>query len=753
VKEYKYILVHGATSETLTINPAGWDDLGITLERSEVYHSILRDYSLSLRFARVTGGGGEFIKEVYEDHGINSIINIWIYERNTQTNDYDIFYNGILDFSPDRFYIERDFFEIAIIDGSKEQKFKTRDEINYDLNSTISHDNIAVDHFDHSPKSIKFKKIDIQMLVEETGNMTWIYDGDNMLAPWPPYNLDTRYIYYYATTVSVNEIGDRLQTEAGPYQEDRTIEIYENKTGFPVNIEFTDIDILQDTSFCHFYHTHDGQVRLRVYMALQIVDSDDVVYSNLMIQDHTFEHHFTETGSALDEFNWDLSALQNNDIYVPDGYRMLLFICIDPDETYWSLYVEGRINSGPGYTGVFNFNLSFIEKSLGEPDTQVNCFFPHEAFTRLIQLMTSETDQNKLFYARPFGRTDSEFVAYPPSLSGLGSRLAITNGFNLRGFPNKPFNVNIKDLFKTFDSILNLGLGYDRLLDRFYIAQKSDFYKADYLMFDIGEVKELVIKPYKNGYYNNILSGFDCDGQYEKFQGAHEFNVQTEHSISLLVKNQIDLRAPHFLDSVGIELTRRKQYITHASEDTKYDDNIIIVRTNGSETIQGGTNESGFVGIEEYYNLELTPRENLIRWSNILRIGMWKDAVSIKFVSSKKKINITYLNQNGDIVNEFDDLDEGDLPDIRLFDPEILEFSGIIDAEKLAILDTDPHGFIRFSFNGESYDGYINKLTTQKYNRTAKYELLSRPYDGGRNKIFEDGNNFVFEDGHNYIYE
>ena len=765
MKEYKYILIHdkglvGETRETLTINPAGWDDLGITMQRSEIYHSVLRDYSLSLRFARVTGGGGEFIKEIYEDHGINSIVNIEIYERNPQTNDYDIFYNGILDFSPDRFSIERDFFEIAIIDGSKEQKFKTRDEINYDLNSEISHDGIAIDSFSGSPKSITFKKIDIRMSVDEFGNMMWQYYDTNPetlgISATPPYNLDTRYIYFYATQVDVNEVTDRLLTEDGPDQEDRSIEIYENKTGFPVSIKFIDVEILQDTSYAYVYQIGDNvfnhHYRLRSYMALQVVSPDDVVYSNLMLKDNTFEHFFPkeETQTQFDLFEWDLSDLLSAEIYVPDGYRVLLFICIDPDESYFDVLCWINAYNGPG---IFNFNLSFIEKSLGEPDSQVNCFLAHEGFTRLIQLMTSETDKNKLFYARPFGRTDSEFVAYPPSISGLGARFAITNGFNVRGFPDKPMNVNFKDLFKTFDSILNLGLGFDRVLDRFYIAEKSDFYKADYLMFDIGEVKELIIKPFKNGYYNSILSGFDCDGQYEKFQGAHEINVQTEHSMSLPVKNQIDLRVPYFLDSIGIELTRRKQYITYASEDTKYDDNIIIVRTTGTETVQGGDDLAGFAGIEDYYNLELTPRENLIRWSNILKVGMWKDTASIKFVSSKKKINITYLNQNGDIVNEFDDLDEGDLPDIRLFDPEILEFEGTINAEKLAILDIDPHGFIRFSFNGETYDGYLNKLETQKYNRTAKYELLSRPYDGERNKIFEDGHNFVFEDGHNYIFE
>ena len=65
----------------------------------------------------------------------------------------------------------------------------------------------------------------------------------------------------------------------------------------------------------------------------------------------------------------------------------------------------------------------------------------------------------------------------------------------------------------------------------------------------------------------------------------------------------------------------------------------------------------------------------------------------------------------------------------------------------------NPHGFIRFTNFGTTYEGYLMGLETGDYNKKAKYRLIGRTVIPTENKIFEDGENFIFEDGENFIYE
>jgi hypothetical protein len=219
------------------------------------------------------------------------------------------------------------------------------------------------------------------------------------------------------------------------------------------------------------------------------------------------------------------------------------------------------------------------------------------------------------------------------------------------------------------------------------------------------------------------------------------------------VKNKLDVQSIYYTDSIGMELARRKQYKNYASEDTRYDDLIFIVRTNGSTVIQNGTGVTGFEGIELYYNINFTPRENLIRWASVLKIPLWKTTPLIKFVKSQKDIDITYVNQNGDTVNEFDDIQTSELKEDRLFNPDVYSFEAPLTPDMVAILLTDPHGYIEFIFDSITYQGYVKKIESKDYPEEATWELYGKDVPVGNNFIFENGDNYILESDNNLIFE
>lgn len=755
MKNFQYILTYNdlGFSETLNVNPINWDQLSLTFARSEIYNSVLRSFTLSLRFTKIPGAGGKNIIDSYNEKGISASVDIQIKEYNTQTGDYDPLYIGILDFNPDRFQIERDWIEIGILDADKLQKFKAREEINFDINKTVSADEISVDPFLNSPKEIVFKPIDIFLKVVSTGNYEdEFYFSTNPNPPGAP--IGTHYspgstvnIKYYADDVEINEIGSRFGSTSGPDASERTLFIYNNSTESDATIIINDFSILSNSMKIDMREFSGLNIEESILKLLaRTYDENDDILVTEIVDTVTKQRIPGPTNPQTSSIVFDASVLPGGFFAVPPGGKFSIIIeTTTNDISSWDITSSHRIY------GSMDVVVDITEKSLSVGQTISKSYFPFEAFSRLIQLITSEIDDQKLFYSVFFGRTDSEFITYP--INGPGALDAITTAWNLRTFPNRAFNLNLSDLFQTFNSIYGLGLGYDRINDRFYIEPVANFYRSDLFLYDLGEVSDLVIKPHKESFNSKIDSGYSEKGDYEDFQGVNEYNLESEHSTVLPVKQTKAGRAKYNADSIGIELTRRQQYTTDASKDTKQDDKIYIVRTDGSYTIQNGLDVSGFEGINQYYNIKLTPRENMIRHAGLIKSSLWLHDLRIKFIKAKKDINISYTNQNSDPVNEFDDLIENDLIDPQIYVPEVYEFSSIVNSEIINILNSNPHGYFKFLFDGIEYHGFILTVETGYYDRKANYTLLAKEVTTGDNYIFENEDNYVFEDGNNYMFD
>lgn len=704
--EYQYILTYKTASETLTVNPAGWDDIGINLARHETYHSLLRSFTLSLRFAKKTGGGADFIENAYNLEGIKADVQIVINQRDKSTNAFELFFSGTIDLKTRS--NERNFVQVGVMDSMKMQKLISRDEINFDLFSTVSADNLSVPAFSED-KTIKLPPIDIVLNSNLTAQYT---DPGTVIA-----EDGTWYINIKNPVYSTNGIGDRLN-----FNDSSTI--YTNSTTENLSVK------LKFSGNIHRWGTISPKAPLgSVYISFDVrVFDGSGVETDVVSLIHDIH---SSTGDSSFDYNSFVSYNKTVEIE-PNGY-----IYFDYNFHLFSCY------SGAGYTeGTLSFEI--VEYSPGEPESDCKVLFPHEAFARLVQLSTSEQDTLKLFYSEFFGKTDSEFTPYIET--GEGSKDAIFTGYLARQYPNATLNLNFRSLFKTFDDIYNLGMGYDRVNDRFFIEPKKQFYKSSYLMFELGEVSDLKITPGLKKYFSKLTCGSEQDGDYQDYQGAYEFNVKREYSLSAPVKDELNIQAKYRTDSIGIELARRKQYFDNASIDTDFDKEIFIVRTDGTRPVLS-LNIEGFPGVEMYYNTMLTPRQNCVRWGNVLRAALYKNSDPIKFVNAAKLISLII-----DGINEFSDITQAEF-DSALFIPEEYDFKSYVNSSILAILNNDPHGFIGFTYDNVRYEGYLQSIESENYNKDATYKLIAKEVSSDDYLLFEEGNEMLFEDGLNILSE
>lgn len=699
---YQFKLTFGATVETLTINPAGWDETDISFVRNSFYNSVLRSLSVNLRFARKSGGGGALIKTAYDTDGLKTLIEVEIKKRNPQTDAFDAFYNGVLDFND--IITERDYIETKIIDGSKEHKFITRDEINYDLDNEVSSDGVAITAFATSPLEVNLPPIDVYLEAKSAGGLD-IVDGFASFLSGS--------IFYIGPT-TMNIIGSRVIIPA------TTAKIYENTSAATIALKikyYLDYDIKID------YKYLTGPPNSASFTAvLQIIikNSGGAALSTTTV----FNKSDSQTDISADtSTSWsDLEAGIINYNVPASGYVEMAVIYSYTD------------NNPTGIDGKFTSDIDVMQLDIIETydsdvaESPAKMFFPHEIFTRLIQLMTSETTTSKLFYSPEVGRTDSEFTSY--GADGDYSLIAFTTGKAIRQFPDTPINISMRTAFKTLKGIAPLGLGYDRGNDRFFIDTIDQFYKNT-SMFDLGDVKELKVTPYKEGFFSQIVGGYKNKVRYEEVQGVLAFNVGAEFADIVPVKETLDIQIPVNGDSIGIEFARRSQYEDDGTTDTDYDENIYIISSkrdtpSGFIAIPGSdyTSVDGFTGIDEYYNIDISPKRNLLRWASVLASCLWKDLTSvIQFIKTQTGVNITTQLAAETPVVETDDVNASTLAN-PLYHPEAYEFLAPINSTIIAALNSDPHRYVTFSFDEVTYYGYLLSVEGSDYKKNSTWKLL-----------------------------
>lgn len=662
-----------STSEVLTINPDGITQMGITLQRHEFYNAIMTSITANLTFYTKSGGGGDYLYAAFNNKGIKADVECHIYKKNPDTNDFDVFYTGKVDFSPESFNYKPNENELSCVlhEIGLQQKLLSRDEIDVDLTQETSIDGVTIT--DPGTNDLLFKAIDIYLKGEGLGGN--IYRGVFYTST------GSESVYYTGGENVVERTSGRINFETPTEGK-----IYENSsdTDRYIKFYFDEIFYSVDTN-CDVGSSIDINVYFRVYNSGGTKLQEDLLYN------------FNNTGEATKSETGDISGDILGYYLVPAGGYVKYYAVID------RVYnTQCNINAFFFGDSTDVYNLS--EKSLSIGDSSHKTYNVLEALRKNIRLITSEDDS---FY---YTTSDVVGIRYD----------YLTSGRALRGFPQAKIHTNVRDIFKTLTSLYPKALIYDSANSRFQLVDISDVYKTSTKIHDFGKVRNLVIKPGR--YFNRVTGGCENVGSYEQEQGVYEFNVQSEHTADFEIDTAIDFRAKYRLDSIGMELSRRMVYKDTGGVDYKDDNAIFWVRAiaTGTETAQDGMSATGFDGIEQYYNQEYNFRENLIRQGKLIKGLFHKETgTALRFAKNSKDINITYysdpyyyeMNYQIQIVN----LDDA------LFIPIIFEFDSDLSDDDLQTIMADPHGYCDLSDDDENvYHIFINSLESKDYDNTCR---------------------------------
>jgi hypothetical protein len=711
--ERQFWLENLDTSEVKQVSVADSDEIEERHFRSMDYNSVLRTDTIPIQFPRDGGrafdrGGYYFILNAKDARGTKARIQLTVKRLNPFTDGYEDSFQGMLEFSPQGgFTQEVEFVSVKVVDSRKLAKFKERDEIDYNVFSLVSSDNVIVPDFTNPYTEATYKKIDIYLDLESEGAIR--FGGFTIETAIEP-----SYIQEYDGETIINEIEDRISIsdpgELTIYSTDLDSDslIIDNIISANTFISLGNVIVLSGATTW----------RITVSYVYYSYNSDNIVQST--------EKVILEIIEGSGSGTWTMDSSINNisvpDITVLSGGWLDFGLLIEAETLAGgNIDVFGVINNNVSkYT-----NISFVEQTLGWEDNQIRGMYPLELGSRLLQLTTSETDTSKLLDASILGRTNSEFQTY--SIDGYLSREFATNGFQLRQLVNRALNVNFKDWFRSLSAISPIGLWYNKVRDIFVIEDIEEFYKPELFPVSLGEAKNLKTTDFKELYFNSIQSGYPKT-DYEDFQGVNETNTETEHEISIETKSKYEARSRYYGDSIGQELARRKNVSKFASQDTKYDNKVYLTTLNTSdETKQGGLYQlSGFKGIEQYYNMLKTPRQNLRRQSPLLLSPLYKDISEIiTFRNSVKDTNIRYADLGTlTVINEFDNIEQTGLRD-RLIDPELDEFEGLYTEEIANEIVNDPHRIFHYTdIDGADKYGYIWDVKGNRIKGVATYSLI-----------------------------
>jgi len=700
MQEYKYTLklydLSGSLLKTLILinNPAGWDKKRWTIKRHDVYHSCMRWFSYELRFVKE---GKIELDQHYLEYGHEAIATLEVEKRNELTARFNSELEGLIDFATWKY--ERDYTSVTLIDNDTLAKFIARDEQPYNVKHVKTADSVTIDSFIDHP---------IELYLEPINITNWAYCED----------AENQHSVSGSTSNATN-----TEDPDGTYTENNV------GTDLDSSFEYTNNGSAQVTHVIRVKATTNitngvMAMTLQTGMPPSITFWFDLFIDGTAISKHSFDY-FTEDLLGLGSKNFSYS----NTIDTTFTYGVLPGQTIKLDWQIKHTFINclGTIS----YDVETTFELIDISIITQSPvaGKYHSAWLPYELFTRLLQLMTSRTDETTLLESDILGRTDSEFNTY--DLDGSASMIAVINGAYLRGYSDKPMNLTFRDLFKSFDRIFSLGCWYDLNNNIFQIKSKHQFYK-NVKIIDLGNVANLKIYTAKDYCFSSVQGGFDNDNQYEDNLGSLEWMTKFEWvSPNEKIKNVLDLRVPYRADSVGIEIMRRSVAYDTGDEDKEDDKEIFLIESKRFD--EGGyINKNGddFYDIEGirraqyYYNFGITPKRNLLRNGDLLAANQYKNkSAGLKYIESRNNTPLeTQELVTSDIIKEIENVNITN--ETQLFDPILFEFNSSVTPEILDQLKADPHGYVEFYYEGYPFYGFIIEVSTESFRRKGNWLLI-----------------------------
>jgi len=351
---------------------------------------------------------------------------------------------------------------------------------------------------------------------------------------------------------------------------------------------------------------------------------------------------------------------------------------------------------------------------------------------------TTEPVQVKALRAKQvFDKLIDKISPDTPTQSNLldNSNLLIMSGDAIRGIIGAKMITNFNDFYQSMDAVYCAGFSPNN--NKAVIEKRDYFFRTPYVMADLGEVKDLVIKPFTEFLSSSIKAGY-IDSSYEVENGRFEFNSeQTWKTTSKRVSKNLDITSKYRADQFGMEELRLKQLATSTANDTDTDtenDNTIFMLLVHPEPIDDiyypitsadFVDTSGFVSRTTTYNIGLSPKHNMLNHIGFIASSFHgvNENGNIEFTSGKKNTDIS-ANDGTNIVVENAPIYIKDVAN-RYFLPFECTFKAKYPKNIQELIQTSPDGVIQFTYNNNMFYGFILEVSTDLAKNTEQeFRLL-----------------------------
>lgn len=729
---YRWTLTNLAdlTSVILTKDPIGWDEGVYTINRSDVYKGAFHEYTTSLKF-HCLGGGKDFIDNVYQTNDIDGRIDVLAEYDCDGSGTYETLFNGIISLAS--YKTDGEYTTVSIEKSDLLTKLFSRDEISVDLETTTSIGGEAI------------TGIDTQTIPLHS---TLVVFSDEWV-------IENGYVYSFAEVLlkgdiftAFNSFNMGLQSSdidtavAGAEYTDLTTTVFEKNFIEPI-ITFNEPGITYPITVSWEINlkgnflddeTTGGGLRDNIQNSLIMAwgKKNEAVPGSLNISTI-----YDNSGYSADNFSDDFEIVASGTLTINHGDSIWLSWFLEDEEAGTGIGSSATVVA----TWTFERSTFKITAPTYYKATEAKSVLVHEAFNQVIDAI-ADSDNN--FESEFYGRTDSQKINY--SDDGCGSLIAITNGLNIREFPDKPVFCSFKDLYESMDCLHNIGMG---IVDgKVRIEPLSYFFDTGTKIISLPLVNNIETSNDNKRYFNKIDIGYE-KWESEFHGGLDDPNAKHEYAtIIASVRNTYTRLCKYLTSTYTIEFTRRKNIQILSTEDWRYDNNNFLIALKRaaygafapelySDSFSSG---SGMISLDTAYNLRFTPKRLLLAHLNILTAGLQLINGAIKFVFgegntllSTAKDTTIYGGQcqedyTGHELGENDDIEWNDANALNiepLWLPEIYSFEYPLSYSEFKTIKANPYGYIEFyKKEGEIKKGFILNMGYRMKTGLTKFQLL-----------------------------
>ena len=604
-ERYRFYLQNASMGLEEIEAPDGWKTAKYAIKRNTIYWGVTRIVSFNdLTFRKKAR---DFIRDVYEPQGVNALIIFTVTRMNETTGVYATYFTGKIDLIS--YKIDQTGVQCQVLDTSFAEKVKNRENQKVNIYDLISVEGYEINAFSYE---------DTRRLELPTSNL-WLYGRFVRNDPYISLNA-THYVPMYLTAGS-----DFPEAQSQ-------------------NIAATDPFFLNATASRII--TIDGHAEGTV---VNTVDTTHLTITINLYVGGVLSQSWSDqsTGTHTLDFR----------VYINKQFT------IAPGE---SAYLEAVVTAGwPGtlsptityFSSNANGNKYLIREIAYSLDPiWVKSWPIYETFWRVVQKIT---DSTVCFYSTFFGRTDTPLDTYPTDgqLGHIAKGRLIKDAESAyshiyQEYSGYTMELSLSDIYRGLDAIYHLGMGIENIngTDRVVIENRQYFFDSNVILDLSSRVIEDTIgkEVIPDKFFSRVEAGYNSYEYLSIAGGIFEFNAKTSFSTVIsAIDNLYDIKSKLRADTNGINLLRFK---ATDNEDTKGEEDIFIIdsirlgvdpdwvaRTSEDFSVIEGT-----AGVDDYFNLLLTPKRNLIRHGATIRASLEKNlGTYIRYQASDKNTELT----------------------------------------------------------------------------------------------------------------